>query len=169
MRPIILPVCIALTAAGCSRRGEDYSVAGLMKKLQDGDATARYEAVIGLKDYGPEAQTATALLAQALNDTDRNVRLEATYALAAIGPDAESALPQLIATLKVPDADLRLAGVYAVPIVGLRSSATLPAIRAALNDRDPRVRAEAASGLRKLELASRFKNTASTASVTPNN
>jgi len=105
-------------------------------------------------------------LSQALKDADRSVRMEAIYALAAIGPDAESVLPQLIETLKATDADVRLAGAYAVPIVGLRSSATLPAIRAALNDRDPRIRAEAASGLRKLQLAARFQNAASTAPVT---
>jgi HEAT repeat protein len=168
MKPIILCVCMAFAATGCARRGDDYSVAGLMKKLQDGDAAAQYEAASALRGFGPEAKAATDLLTQALKDADRNLRLEAIYALAAIGPDAESALPQLIETLKAPDAEVRLAGAYAVPLVGLRSASALPAMRVALNDRDPRIRAEAASGLRKLQVAARFKNAASTVSVTAN-
>ena len=166
MRHIIFVLCIAsLAAAGCSRRREDYSVSGLMKMLQQGDAAARYSAVSGLKGYGPEAKPAVALLTQALKDTDRNVCIEAAYALAAIGPDAESALPRLLEMLKSPDNDLRLAGAYAVPVVGIRSNTALPLIKSLLNDRDPRVRAEAASGLRKLQLAARFKNMAATAST----
>jgi HEAT repeat protein len=168
MKPIWIALGIALVATGCSRRGEDYSVAGLMKQLQDGDAAARYAAVSGLRGFGAEAKPATGLLSQALKDTDRDLRIEAIYALAAIGPDAESALPQLIETLKSQDADVRLAVTYAVPLVGLRSSAALPAMKVALNDRDPRIRAEAATGLRKLQLAARFKNAASTISVNAN-
>jgi HEAT repeat protein len=168
MRQIGLSVCVALLFVGCNRRGDDYSIAELMKRLQDGDATARYTAVSGLKGHGPAAKPARGLLSQALKDTDRNVRVEAIYALAAIGPDAESALPQLIETLKAQDVDVRLAGIYAVPIVGLRSNAALSATKAALNDRDPRVRAEAASGLRKIQLAARFKDAAATISVTAN-
>ena len=114
-----------------------------MKTLEQGDSTARYSAVTGLKGYGPEAKPAVALLTQALKDADRNVHIQAAYALAAIGPDAESALPRLLETLKSTDADVRLAGTYAVPVVGIRSSTALAAIKATLNDRDPRVRAEA--------------------------
>jgi len=165
MRPLVILISISVAAAACGRRGEDYSVVGLMKMLEQGDVTARYTAVSGLRGHGPEAKPAIALLTDALKDNDRDVRIEAIYALAAIGPDAESALPQLIETLKAQDADVRLAGIYAVPIVGMRSSAAFPAAKAALNDRDGRVRAEAASGLRKLQLAARFKDAKSTSAV----
>jgi HEAT repeat protein len=169
MKPMLLPLCMTLAAAGCARRGDDYSVAGLMTKLQSSDAAARYEAANALKGFGPEAKPAVGLLSQAVKDTDRSLRIEAIYALAAIGQDAESTLPQIIETLKSPDGDVRLAGAYAVPLVGLRSSAAAPALKALVNDRDPRIRAEAASGLRKLQVASRFKNAAPTVSVTANN
>jgi len=168
MRRIIVIAGAVLLAHGCAKRGEDYSVAGLMKKFEQGDAAARFDAVTGLKGHGVEAKPALPLLVKALKDADRNVRIEAIYAVAAIGPDAENVLPQLIETLKAPDADVRLAGVYAVAIVGLRSNTACPPLKAALGDRDARVRAEAASGIRKLQLAARFKDAASTAAVTTN-
>jgi len=166
MRPIVAAICVSLAAGGCARRDEDYSVAGLMKRLQDGDVATRQNAIAGLKSHGSEAKPAVELLTQALKDTGRNVRIQAIYALAAIGPDAETALPRLIETLKAPDGDVRLAGTYAVPAVGVRSTTALPAVKAVLSDRDPRVRVEAANGLRKLQVAARFKNSASTVSTT---
>src|SRR4051794_28096052 len=168
MKRSVLFASVVLLALGCTKRGEDYSVTGLMKKLEQGDAAARFDAVAGLKGHGVEAKPALPLLTTALKDADRNVRVEAIYAVAAIGPEAEGVLPQLIQTLKAPDADVRLAGTYAVAIVGLRSNTAYPALKALLGDRDPRVRAEAASGIRKMQLAARFKDAPSTAAVTTN-
>src|SRR3954469_3363057 len=106
MKPMFVSICMALAVAGCARRGDDYSVAGLMKKLQSGDTAARYEAASALRGFGPEAKPAVGLLAQALKDADHSLRMEAIYALAAIGPDAESALPQLVETLKSPEPEV---------------------------------------------------------------
>ena len=80
MKRWILLASIALLALGCAKRGEDYSVTGLMKKFEHGDAAARFDAISGLKGHGVEAKPALPLLTTALKDADRNVRVNAISA-----------------------------------------------------------------------------------------
>jgi HEAT repeat protein len=156
----LMSVALAVVIpAGCGADPQ-YTVAGLMKKLDHPDPVQRCTAVELLGKYGAAAKPAVPQLTAALKDSDTSVRIAAAYALAGIGLDADSALPDLIETLKSDNAELRLAAVYAIPCVDIQSNTALEALKPLQKDRDPRVRDEVAQGLRKLQNAAKYRSLA---------
>ena len=162
MRGFALVSSLLILIAGCGP-DENYTVPGLTKMLQDSDPAMRYTAAEQLGAYGVEAKSAVPELTQALKDSDPSVRFGAAYALGSIGVDAESALPELTEAFKDPDAEVRLGAVYAISAVGLTSPAALPVLQEALEDEDERVRIEAFQGIRKLEAAAKYRQSAPSA------
>ena len=159
MRGFAQVLSLLILIVGCGP-DENYTVPGLTKMLQDSDPAMRYTAAEQLGAYGVEAKSAVPELTQALKDSDPSVRFGAAYALGSIGVDAESALPALTEAIKDPDVELRVAAAYAISMVGLKAPAALPVLQEALEDEEERVRMEAIQGIRKLEAAARYRQSA---------
>jgi HEAT repeat protein len=88
----------------------------------------------------------------ALHSPDARVRKEAAFKLGNVGPADESVLPALMDALKDPDAAVRHEVIVALVKYGDGAQAAVPALgELKRHDPDPRVRADAARALEKLE------------------
>jgi HEAT repeat protein len=126
--------CLALvfvTAPGCGHKPpyEGRSVSELEKMLVDPSPTVRIQGAHGLSLHGPEARSATPVLARALGSSDGLLRMQAALALEKIGPDARDAVPQLIVALNDSEWSVRRQAVLALGQIGPDARSALPALR----------------------------------------
>jgi HEAT repeat protein len=110
-------ICLAVLAAGCGSKQQDYSVQGQIEGLKHKDPDIRSTAATVLGKYGAEAKEAVPALTATLKDEDKHVREAAAYALAGIGRDAREALPALKEALKDRDPQVRAAAAHAVKAI----------------------------------------------------
>jgi HEAT repeat protein len=121
------------------------AVPGLKALLADGDPDLRARSAACLRQAGPRAKAAASSVREALADGNTAVRREAALALAAVDPGSAGAV--LVACLKDPESEVRLAAGEALAQLG---RPVVPLLASSLDDRDPRVRREAALTLKRV-------------------
>ena len=116
-----------------------------MEGLKSKSAGVRQQALQGLQLVGPGAQAAAPELLDIMqNDPDPRLKEHAMHALQSVGGDAKEVLPALKKMLNSDDASVRL---VAVQVVWKFGSNALPLLVQRIEDKDERVRKQAAWAL----------------------
>jgi HEAT repeat protein len=127
------------------------AVPALLLAWKDAGAGLAQQLDISLDRIGPPAVAGIDALLAALESDRPRCRLYAVRSLARMGPDARNALPNLLGCCKDSDPDVRFACLHALPRLGDAGKDTVvKALATALGDPEPRIRKEAAIGLRKI-------------------
>jgi HEAT repeat protein len=160
MKWFSLLLLLALTS-GCGEKPTDY-ISLYVENLGSSDPAMRYSAARSLGTLGSEGRDGVPALIVALRDSDPTVRAAAARSLAAIGRDAAPAFPQLVKMLDDKDRDVRMAALAALPAMGAQvESATAAIQRRAAADADKAVRASATKTLQQMQIAKKYRQTAS--------
>ena len=116
----------------------------MITKLDDEDPVVRTEAVLALRDMGPDAADAVPTLAAKVADEDYLVALGATWALMAIG---NQSIPALLDVLHNSEPDVREFAAYTLGHFHPESEQVISNLLDALYDKDARWGAESSLGL----------------------
>ncbi|MBN1461038.1 MAG: HEAT repeat domain-containing protein [Armatimonadetes bacterium] len=128
-------VFLLVGLVGCAE-----SVEGLARRLSDGDANTRREAIIALGERGQGAAGAVSAIAQVLDDPQPDIRVAAAAVLGHMGPGAKEAVPELVAATKDEDPKVRFSAISAITQIGLENPGFIPDLALRAVDEIPTVR-----------------------------
>lgn len=160
VRALILPTFASLVlfynpSTTVAQEAKEPTLAGQslqvwVKRLAEGDAADKRQAVAALRGVGPWAKAAVPVLARATTDDDPTVRRYAAYALGNIGPEAKEAVPALVKALGDEELAVRYSAAQALGKVGPAAESAIPALNEALSDRNELVQLRAAESLAQI-------------------
>jgi hypothetical protein len=119
----------------------------LVTLLENSDWTIRAWAAGTLGRIGPDARAAEPDLIARLGDRDAHVRDAACGALPNVGATKEAMLPGVISLLRDDNAQVFATALRTAARLGVDEGVTVPALTDQLNQKDPRVRYQAAVAL----------------------
>ena len=155
--PVLLVCLLAiLLSCGCSKKKEEITYQGKplsewMKMLNDKKPHAKLEAIIAIREIGPDAREAIPDLIETIRITrnhDKKFLFAAVNALLAMGKEI---VPDMISLLKDDNWEMRLGSAWMLGKLGPEAKDAVPALTEALNDTNVNVRMKASGALKKIK------------------
>ena len=133
------------------REGRKAGTDLLLEQIKEGDATAKFQAVAQLRQWGnPNAATVTSALVGLLASDEIPVRLQAAQLLGQLRQGKEAAVPVLTDILREPQSFYRIQAAQALAQFSGDNKDAIDALAAMLRDPMPTARHQAAQALAQM-------------------
>src|SRR5262245_59803744 len=126
MKPLLLAVAFVLLPIYTSAQDKEpptdkEKLEALLKDLKSKDVETRYEAIMALAEFGPDANAAVPELVRALQEPSEDLRVAAALTLGKIGKGAVKSVAEL---LTHKDTEVRFYALWAVGNIGPEAKET---------------------------------------------